>query len=34
MTQLGFEPTIPVFERVKTFCPLGHSATVIASYYT
>jgi hypothetical protein len=26
MPQMGFEPTIPVFERVKTFCAIDHAA--------
>jgi hypothetical protein len=30
MPRLGFEPTIPVFERAKTFHALDHAATVMA----
>jgi hypothetical protein len=29
MTQVGFEPTIPVFERAKTVHALDRAATVI-----
>jgi hypothetical protein len=29
MPQVGFEPTIPVFERAKTVHPLDRAATVI-----
>jgi hypothetical protein len=29
MSKVGFELTVPVFERVKTFCALDHMATVI-----
>jgi hypothetical protein len=29
MPQVGFEPTIPVFERAKTVHALGRAATVI-----
>jgi hypothetical protein len=29
MPQVGFEPTIPVFERVKTVHALDRAATVI-----
>jgi hypothetical protein len=29
MSQVGFEPTIPVFERVKTVHALEDAATVI-----
>jgi hypothetical protein len=29
MPQVGFEPTIPVFELAKTVYVLGHAATVI-----
>jgi hypothetical protein len=28
MPQVGFKPTIPVFEREKTFHALDHAATV------
>jgi hypothetical protein len=31
MPRLGFEPTIPVFERAKTVHALDRAATVIAS---
>jgi hypothetical protein len=31
MSRLGFEPTIPVFERAKTVHALDHSATLIGS---
>jgi hypothetical protein len=31
MPQVGFEPTIPVFERVKTVHALEGAATVIGS---
>jgi hypothetical protein len=30
MPQVGFEPTIPVFEQAKTFHALDHAATVIS----
>jgi hypothetical protein len=30
---VGFEPTIPVFERAKTVHALDRAATVIAYYY-
>jgi heme oxygenase len=33
MLQVGFEPTIPVFERAKTVHALDRAATVIGSYY-
>jgi hypothetical protein len=33
MTQLGFEPTIPVFEREKTVNVLGRAATVIGCLF-
>jgi hypothetical protein len=29
MPQVGFEPTIPVFEQAKTAHPLAREATVI-----
>jgi hypothetical protein len=29
---VGFEPTIPVFERAKTVHALDHTATVIGTY--
>jgi hypothetical protein len=29
MPRVGFEPTIPVFERAKTVHALDHAATVI-----
>jgi hypothetical protein len=32
MPQVGFEPMIPVFERVKTVQALYSSATLIGSY--
>jgi hypothetical protein len=32
--QVGFEPTIPVFERAKTFYALDHEATVISAWIT
>jgi hypothetical protein len=32
MPHMGFEPTIPVFEREKTFHALDHAATVIGKY--
>jgi hypothetical protein len=31
MTEVGFEPTIPVFERVKTFCASDRTADVMGS---
>jgi hypothetical protein len=31
MPQVGFEPTIPVFEPAKTFHALGRAATVIGN---
>jgi hypothetical protein len=31
MPQVGFEPTIPVFERAKTVHALGGAATVIGN---
>jgi hypothetical protein len=31
MPQMGFEPTIPVFEQVKTIHALDTAATVIGS---
>jgi hypothetical protein len=31
MIQVGFEPTIPVFERAKTVHALDHEATVISN---
>jgi hypothetical protein len=31
MHRVGFEPTIPVFERAEAFCALDRAATVIAS---
>jgi hypothetical protein len=34
MSQVEFEPTIPVFELVKTVHALERSATVIGSTYT
>jgi hypothetical protein len=33
MPQVGFEPTVPVFERAKTVHALDHAATVLGSYY-
>jgi hypothetical protein len=33
MPQVGFEPTIPVFKRVKTVHALDHTAAVIGSYH-
>jgi hypothetical protein len=32
MLQVGFEPTIPAFERVKTVHVFDRSATVIGHY--
>jgi hypothetical protein len=32
MTQVGFDPTIPVFERVKTVHALDREATVIGCF--
>jgi hypothetical protein len=32
MTRVGFEPMIPVFERVKTFHALDRAATVIGTF--
>jgi hypothetical protein len=32
MTQVGFEPTIPLFERAKTVHALDRAATVMGSY--
>jgi hypothetical protein len=32
MSQVGFEPTIPVFERAKTVHALDRAATVIGYY--
>jgi hypothetical protein len=29
---MGFEPTIPMFERAKIFHALDHAATVIGAY--
>jgi hypothetical protein len=29
---VGFEPTIPVFKRAKTFHALDHAATVIGDF--
>jgi hypothetical protein len=34
MPQVGFEPTIPVFERAKTVHVLDRAATVIGSVLT
>jgi hypothetical protein len=34
MSQVGFEPMIPVFERAKTVHDLDRAATVIAIYNT
>jgi hypothetical protein len=31
MPEVGFEPTIPVFERAKTFHALDRAATMIGS---
>jgi hypothetical protein len=31
MPQVGFEPTIPVFERAKTVLVLDHAAAVIGN---
>jgi hypothetical protein len=33
MSQLGFEPTIPVFERTKTVHALDRAATVIGEEF-
>jgi hypothetical protein len=33
MPRVGFEPTIPVFERAKTIHALDRTATVIGSTY-
>jgi hypothetical protein len=33
MPRVGFEPTIPVFERAKTVHALGRAATVIGIAY-
>jgi hypothetical protein len=33
-TQVGFEPTIPSFERAKMVDPLDRAATVISRYYS
>jgi hypothetical protein len=33
MPQVGFEPTIPVFDRAKTVHALGHVAAVIGGNY-
>jgi hypothetical protein len=30
MPRVGFEPTIPVFERAKTFHALDRAATVVS----
>jgi hypothetical protein len=30
MSRVGFEPTIPVFDRAKTFHALDHAVTVIS----
>jgi hypothetical protein len=32
MYEVGFEPTIPVFERVKSFHALDRAANVIVNY--
>jgi hypothetical protein len=32
MPRVGFEPTIPAFERAKTFHALERAATVIGKY--
>jgi hypothetical protein len=32
MPLVGFDPTIPVFERAKTFHVLDRAATVIGEY--
>jgi hypothetical protein len=32
MSRVGFEPTIPEFERAKTVHALGLEATVIGNY--
>jgi hypothetical protein len=32
MPQVGYKPTIPVFQRVKTFHALDRAATVIGKY--
>jgi hypothetical protein len=32
MPQVGFEPTIPVFERVKTVHDLGRAASVTENF--
>jgi hypothetical protein len=34
MPQIGFEPTIPVFERAKTVHASDRAATVIGRYQT
>jgi hypothetical protein len=34
MPRMGFEPTIPVFERAKTVHALDRAATVFGSYKT
>jgi hypothetical protein len=33
MTQVGFEPTVPVFERLKTVHALDLAATVIGNTF-
>jgi hypothetical protein len=33
MPSIGFEPTIPAFEQVKTFHALDSATTVIGSLY-
>jgi hypothetical protein len=33
MTQLGFEPMIPVFERAQTVHALDRAATVMGEYH-
>jgi hypothetical protein len=33
MSVVGFEPTIPLFERAKTIYALSSTATVIGIYY-
>jgi hypothetical protein len=34
MPRVGFEPTIPVFERAKTFDALERAATVVGTRHT
>jgi hypothetical protein len=32
MPRVGFEPTMPVFQRAKTVCSLDRAVTVIGNY--